>query len=231
MAHTVIFGVIRRLCRLPVFCLLFAATAGCSFLLGSGMDDGGQAGRDQTRRSRTAGGPENRQRADGYAPAPARQAPEAENAYAQAVRLWRKSSAGEVCSDPVQAVALLDKAVAIAPEYGEAYLRRGLAKSEMGEFEEAFEDATAGVRLAPSPEAYAFRGLVLLRGGQPKAARRDLEYSLDRAPAQHLAHNFLGILALSEDNAKEACRSFTNGCSNGDCFFLEAAQKGNICPR
>ena len=158
-----------------------------------------------------------------------KQPSEAEAAYAKARALWQRSAAGEVCADPQQAVALLDRAISIAPKYGEAYVRRGLAVSEMGDFEEAFEDVTVGIRLAPTPEAYAYRGLILLRGRQPKAARRDFEYSLSKAPSQHLAHNLLGVLALSEENAKEACRFFANGCSNGDCFFLEAAKREGIC--
>ena len=166
---------------------------------------------------------------DGPVTLPGKQPAEAEAAYAKARALWKRSAAGEVCADPQQAIALLDKAISIAPKYGAAYVRRGLAVSEMGDFEEAFEDVTAGIRLAPTPEAYAYRGLILLRGRQPKVARRDFEYSLSKAPSQHLAHNLLGVLALSEENAEEACRSFSNGCSRGDCFFLEAAKREGIC--
>ena len=166
---------------------------------------------------------------DGPGTRPGKQPAEAEAAYAKARALWKRSAAGEVCADPQQALTLLDRAIFIAPKYGEAYVRRGLVLSETGNFEEAFEDVTAGIRLAPTPEAYAYRGLILLRDRQPKVARRDFEYSLSKAPSQHLAHNLLGVLALSEENAKEACRSFSNGCSNGDCFFLEAAKREGIC--
>lgn len=161
-------------------------------------------------------------------------APEAEMAFSQARVLWKRSSGlstlGEACSDPEKAISLLNKAISIEPRYGEAYVRRGMAFSEQGNDEKAFEDITAGIRYAPTAEAYAHRGLVLIRSGALNAARKDLEYSLQKAPSQYLAHNYMGVLALSEDNAKAACESFKEGCSKGDCSFLESARKKKICP-
>lgn len=159
--------------------------------------------------------------------------PEAEMAFAKARVLWKRNSTstslGEVCSDPESAVAFLDKAISLAPEYAEAYIRRGLAKSDLGQNEQAFDDITAGIRLSPTAEAYAYRGLVLLRGNNTKAARKDLEYSLELNSSQHLARNYLGVLALSENNEREACKAFQNGCDQGDCSFLESAKKEKIC--
>lgn len=155
----------------------------------------------------------------------------AEKAYAEALALWRPmaSGPGDMCSDPSQALALLDKAITLAPGYGEALILRGRAKSDLGQHEEAFEDITAGLRIAPSPGAYAVRGLVLLKKGQLKAARRDLEYSLQRAPSQHRAWNYMGLLSVSEGEDKEACKAFKKGCDNGECSFLESAKKEKIC--
>ena len=159
--------------------------------------------------------------------------PEAEMAFAKARVLWKRNSTstslGEVCSDPQSAVAFLDKAISLAPEYAEAYIRRGLAKSDLGQNEQAFDDITAGIRLSPTAEAYAYRGLALLRGNNLRAAKKDLEYSLELNSSQHLARNYLGVLALSEDRQREACKAFEDGCDKGDCSFLESAKKENIC--
>ncbi len=137
---------------------------------------------------------------------------------------------GERCSDPEKALSLLSKAISLDPRYAEAYLRRGLAKSELGEGEEAFEDVTAGIRLQPTAQGYAYRGLVSLRSGQKNAAEKDLRHSLKLDPKQHLAHNYLGTLALSENNQAKACASFKEGCAQGDCSFLETSKKEGICP-
>lgn len=160
--------------------------------------------------------------------------PEAETAFAQARVLWKgalsSASTGERCSDPEKAVALLDKAISLEPKYAEAYVRRGLAKSELGKREEAFNDVSTGIRLKPAAEAYAYRALVSIRGKDMRAAQKDLEYSLKKDPDQHLARNFSGVLALTLDNKPEACAQFQQGCSAGDCSFIEAARSAKICP-
>ena len=159
--------------------------------------------------------------------------PEAESAFAQARSYWERTfssvSAVERCTDPKKAIALLDKAITLEPQYAEAYIRRGLAKSELGRREEAFNDLTAGIRLRPTAEAYAYRGLVSIRAKDVRAAQKDLAYSLEKDPKQNLAHNINGVLALMLDTRPEACAQFRQGCSAGDCSFMEAARKDKIC--
>lgn len=162
-----------------------------------------------------------------------RHTPEAETAFTQARVLWKKSlssaSGVEVCTEPEQAIVLLDKAIRLDPNYAEAYVRRGLARSELGQREEAFADLTTGIRLHPSAEAYAYRALVSIRAKQVRAAHKDLDYSLEKDPKQHLARNIMGVLALFLENRPEACTQFQQGCSAGDCSFLEAAKADKIC--
>jgi tetratricopeptide (TPR) repeat protein len=160
--------------------------------------------------------------------------PEAETAYSQARVLWRSSptsSSGiESCSDPVKAIALLDKVLALEPEYAQAYLRRGLAKSDLGEFSSAFDDATAAIRLSPSPENYAYRALISIMAGHYAGARRDLEYSLEKDSSRHLAWSFLGVLDMLEGDGDEACKDYAQACSTGNCLPLEAARRTALCP-
>lgn len=160
--------------------------------------------------------------------------PEAERAFAEARVLWKPELSGladaEICSDPEKAVELLDKAIALEPEYAEAYARRGLALSELGRREEAFDDLTAAIRLGSKPDYYAYRALVSMRGGDERAAARDLDYSLKKQPDQSRAYNFKGVLALGAGDKKAACQAFARGCSNGDCSFLEAAREEKTCP-
>ena len=160
-------------------------------------------------------------------------APEAKLAFDKARALWGQDSGSvsalEVCSDPEQAVSLLDKVISCEPDYAEAYVRRGLAKSELRLKEEAFDDVSKGIRLHPTPDAYAYRALVSLRAGQVRAAQKDLEYSLSKEQKQHLAKNISGLLLLTLSNKAEACARFREGCSAGDCSFLEAAKADKTC--
>lgn len=159
--------------------------------------------------------------------------PDAEMAFGKARVLWRRAptsaTKAEVCTDPEKAVELLNQSIELEPSYADAYVYRGLAKSDLGMREEAFDDLTQAILLAPKPSTYAYRALVSIRGASPKAAKRDLDYSLELQPGQFLAHNYMGVLALSLGEQAAACDSFDKGCSNGDCSFIEAARKEGLC--
>ena len=161
--------------------------------------------------------------------------PEAETAFSQAHVLWNTSQAfqtkvPETCSDPRAAIVLLDKAISIEPTFAAAYVRRGLAKSDLGEYEAAFDDATAGIRLAPTAEHYAYRGLISAKAGNYGAARKDLDYSLELNSSRHMAWTFRGAVGLMEGDGKAACSDFDKACSRGDCLRLEIFRQEGICP-
>lgn len=155
-------------------------------------------------------------------------APEAEAAFAKAHILWDKR---DVCSDPQYAVELLDTAIRLEPEYAEAYLRRGMAKNDLHDWDGAFEDLSKSIRLNPTAEAFAFRGLVSMRSGNFIGARKDFDRSLGVRKKQHRAWNFRGALNLLEGNNTAACDDFSKGCDYGDCTGLESAIKIGHCSR
>ena len=150
---------------------------------------------------------------------------EAELLFAKAHVLWK----GDNCAAPQEAVQLLGEALAKEPDFAAAWAYRGLAYSELGKRDEAFEDLTKAVRLDPRAEYYADRGLVSLRAGVLSAARRDLDYSLKKDHKQHRAWNILGETALQEGNAAQACEYYAKGCSNGNCEPLQRARKNGPC--
>ena len=152
---------------------------------------------------------------------------EAEASFARAHVLWDKR---DVCSDPALAVELLNKAISLEPEYTEAYLRRGLAKSDLKDWDGAFDDVTKAIRRNPSAEAFAFRGLVSMRGGNYIGARKDFDRSLSITKRQHRAWNFRGALNRLEGRQEAACKDFAEGCDYGDCIGLETSIKMGECP-
>lgn len=153
-------------------------------------------------------------------------APEAEELFTKAHVLWKGT---DVCSDPAMAVYLLDQAIGIEPGFADAFMRRGLAYSEMGKDEEAFADLTQSIRLDPRAERYAYRGLVLIRQHNLGGARRDLDQSLKMEPGQYRAWNFRAVVNVMEEQDQSACDDFKTGCRNGDCSGLDAAKKQAIC--
>ena len=76
--------------------------------------------------------------------------PQAEQLFAKAHVLWK----GETCTDPEKALEYLDEALKIEPDYPQALIRRGLALSQLGYADDAFDDLTKAIRLEPSAEAY-----------------------------------------------------------------------------
>ena len=156
---------------------------------------------------------------------PGKRSDEVELLFAKAHALWK----GDSCAEPQEALRMLQEITVKDPDFAAAWAYRGLAYSELGQREEAFDDVTKAIRLDPRAEYYADRGLVSLRGGLLSAARRDLDYSLKKEPKQHRAWNILGEAALREGNAAQACQYYAKGCSNGNCEPLQRARKAGQC--
>ena len=156
---------------------------------------------------------------------PGKRSEKVELLFAKAHVLWK----GDSCTEPQEAVQILDEVIAKDPDFAAAWAYRGLAHSELGKREDAFDDLTKAIRLDPRAEYYADRGLASLRGGMLSAARRDLDYSLKKDQKQHQAWNILGEAALREGNAGQACQYYAKGCSNGNCEPLRLARKEGQC--
>lgn len=151
---------------------------------------------------------------------------EAVRLFAQARALWRPD---DICTDPEQAVLLLDGALKKAPEYAEAFLWRGRALDLLGYRDEAFDDLTRAIRLTPSAKAYAFRSLCLFKQGNLQGARKDIDQALLMDPSWHRAWNIRGAISYREGDKEAACKDFEQGCETGDCSGLNAARKEQVC--
>ena len=113
--------------------------------------------------------------------------PQAEQLFAKAHVLWK----GETCTDPEKALEYLDEALKIEPDYPQALIRRGLALSQLGYADDAFDDLTKAIRIEPSAEAYLSRGICLLQQGNTAGARKDLEEALRRDDRSYRVWNIL----------------------------------------
>ena len=159
-------------------------------------------------------------------PKPANHNPQAEQLFGKARVLWKN---GETCSDPEAALDYLDEALKLEPDYAQALIRRGLALSQLGYADEAFDDLTKAIRIEPSAEAYLSRAICLLQQGNTVGARKDLDESLRLDDASYRVWNILGAVALKEGKDQEACDAFEKACSNGDCTAIDAARREKIC--
>ena len=154
------------------------------------------------------------------------------------VRLWDESEGlaelGQIYlhndTFAPQALAYLDRAIAMRPAHAAYYNLRGVAFSRMGEVERASADWDQAVVLAPrDPEPHVNRAIDCLRRGDDRGAIRSLEISLEKDNAHGRAHAYLGAawerlgdskrafehydraIELARDDAKVHCdRSFAH---------------------
>lgn len=152
--------------------------------------------------------------------------PLAQEKFNEARLLWTDS---EVCSAPRAAIALLNETIVADRNFAEAYVWRGLAKSELDLRDEAFDDATQGIRLNPMPEFYAYRGLISMRGDNMRGARADYDRSIAMDPEQTHAWSFRGSLNFFENNMQTACKDLQTACRNGDCGLWDTARAEKHC--
>lgn len=117
-----------------------------------------------------------------------RYSPEAQKLYAKARLLWDRD---EQCADPQLALEYLDITIDIEPEFSEAYMRRALAASELGYWDDAFDDSSKAIRLEPKSANYTYRGLIFMREGNYMGARKDLEKALKLDPKNAKAKAYL----------------------------------------
>lgn len=152
--------------------------------------------------------------------------PEVRDHVEQARKYW--TEAGE-CIEPEQAVSLLDKAVALDPLDPTPYLLRSRALSDLGYHDDAFEDATKAIRLSPTAEAYAVRGLVCLKQNQPRGAARDFAYAEKLDPKEPAVYVYRAAGAFLEGRTGDACDDLEKACELGNCLPWENAVNNKVC--
>ena len=152
--------------------------------------------------------------------------PEARKLLAEAEKYWTES--GE-CVDPAKASSLLDRAIKADPLDASLYLLRSRALADLGYLDDAFDDATKAIRLSPSAEAYANRGLICLRQNHPKGAQHDFEYAVKQDPKEPLVYIYRAGAAFLEGRKGDACDDLEQACSLGRCLPWEKAKKEKVC--
>lgn len=152
--------------------------------------------------------------------------PQAQAYLTEAMEYWTES--GE-CTDPEKAVALLDKAVEADPLDPAPYLLRSLALSDLGYLNEAFDDATKAIRLSPTAEAYATRGLICLKQHHPEGAQRDFAYAQTLNPKEPLIYVYRSAGAFLDGRNSDACDDLEHACELGQCRPWNTAKDNKLC--
>ncbi|MBQ8173194.1 MAG: hypothetical protein IJ034_04545 [Mailhella sp.] len=209
----------RRLSSLLFCVLMLCMLPGCSWMPSLSIPFWGG---DDTKEQASQAQP-----AKNEAPAPkASVSPEVRSLVDEARKLWTPS---EECLDPEKALTLLDKAIELDPLDPSPYLLRSRALSDLGYLSEAFEDATKAIRLHPTAESYATRGLVCLKQNQPKGAKNDFDYAMKLDANEPLIYIYRSAGAFLEGKNKDACEDLERACELGLCLPWERTKKEKVC--
>lgn len=108
-----------------------------------------------------------------------------------------------------EAIAHLDRALALDPRAEQAYLVRGMVRFERRELEQAARDLEAATTLRPGfADAWTVLGMVYHGLGRIDGAERALRTALRRRPHHPLAINSLGVLYMDLGRLDEAEEQF-----------------------
>jgi len=113
-------------------------------------------------------------------------------------------------TDPQKAIEYLNNAILLEPNYVEAYLGRGLAYSDLGQYQRAIVDYDEAIRLAPDdPKAYFGRALANDDLGQYQRAIEDYSVAIRLKPDFQIVYYFRGLAYKKLDQHKLAVDDFT----------------------
>jgi tetratricopeptide (TPR) repeat protein len=96
--------------------------------------------------------------------------------YYYGLTLWKRDRGSENAAGLQRAEELLEKAVAIDPKFGEAYLQLGILHSGQGGFERAIRDYKRAIEVSsPLSEPHYRLGLAYKRMGEEKKAEQEFQ--------------------------------------------------------
>ncbi len=96
-----------------------------------------------------------------------------------------------------QAIADYDQALALNPEYAEAYNNRGNAYADLGDYEQAIADYDQALALNPEyAEAYNNRGVAYASLGEYEIAIADYDQAISLNPDYASAYINRGIIYI-----------------------------------
>jgi tetratricopeptide (TPR) repeat protein len=109
-----------------------------------------------------------------------------------------------------QAILSFDRAIALAPDYVDAYLLRARARAGLSDLAPAIEDFSAVIRLRPNDsQAYVERGLAYLDLKEYPLSLADCVKALALNPKLAAAYNLRGTLARAQGDPRGALEDFT----------------------
>jgi len=144
----------------------------------------------------------------------------------KALALWK----GGQFTDPDRAIAYLSKAIRLDSKYAKAYINRGIAWYNKGNYDRAISDYNKAIELNPRfAEAYINRGVAWYNKGNYDRAVSDYNKAIELKPTYALAYNNRGFAWKRKGNYDRSCHDYQKACELGLCKGLNRARKEGYC--
>jgi tetratricopeptide (TPR) repeat protein len=117
-----------------------------------------------------------------------------------------------------------DRAISIAPKYGESYVNRGIAKFKLGNVKGAIQDYDRAIALDPKDgEAYYNRGIARFESGEERLAIKDFDRSIAINPRDAEVYGNRGFAKSTLGDKKGAVADLTKAAK----LFKQQGQAGD----
>ncbi len=148
------------------------------------------------------------------------------DSHNRAVALWKKGK----YTNPTQALALLNKAVAKDPKFANVYSNRGNAYRDLKQYPQALNDYNKAISLDPAHvKAYNNRGNIYYEQKQYQLALKDYNQCIRLNRNYRFAYINRGLVFYQLKNKSRACQDFKKACQLGDCDGLNWAKGKGFC--
>jgi tetratricopeptide (TPR) repeat protein len=137
---------------------------------------------------------------------------------------------GANCTDPQKAVALLNEAVRLRPDFADAYGARGNAYSNMKQYQSALDDYSKAIQLE-NDNAIFFnnRGNVYKELNKYQQAIGDYNEAIRLKPDDLIAYYNRGNIYFIQGDQKTGCDDAQKACEMGNCKLLDFGKEKKYC--
>jgi tetratricopeptide (TPR) repeat protein len=126
------------------------------------------------------------------------------------------------------ALACLDKAIALEPDNADAHGNRANVLREMGRLDEAMQGFDRAIALGPDqPDVHINRGILLRNLGQTEAALVSYDRAISLQPRLALAYGNRGNALLDLERSEEALSSYDTAIALKSDYAEAYASRGN----
>jgi len=133
-----------------------------------------------------------------------------------------------------ETMAYLDKAIEQQPNYANAYISRGMAYNQTGDYQRAIQDYNLALLFTNDENSltkiFDKMGVAYANLGQYQRAINNFNHAISLKPDYADAYNNRGIVYFLQGDKKQCCNDAQKACELKNCELLSWARERGACP-